>query len=105
MRVGKDVPMVERSKKKMLLEDYTTHNLVEISRLALCHWPCFFHTTSDGEVGGWIEDEVHPSTLTKLLLAKHSLYAVINHPYCVVCSTNLVTPGQVIKSGCSFYVP
>ena len=58
--------MVERSKKKILLKDNTTH--VQMSRLGFCHWLRFFHTASDGELGG-IEDEAHPPTLTKCLLA------------------------------------
>ena len=75
-RAGEDVPMVERSKKKILLKDNTTH--VQMSRLGFCHWLRFFHTASDGELGG-IKDEAHPPTLTKCLLANTHC---INH--CIV---------------------
>ena len=52
--------------------------MFKMSRLAFSDWLRFFHTASDGELGG-IEDEAHPPTLTKCLLANTHC---INH--CIV---------------------
>ena len=74
-RAGEDVcPHGSEEQEENVTKDNTTH--VQMSRLAFCHWFRFFHTASDGELGE-VEDEAHPPTLTKLLLAKYSLYTVL----------------------------